>query len=327
MIVEIDLGDSCPDNPVPELAAKSQPANPCDDGLVARAETEKPCEYTFESDDENADATQYYQAEEPAPEAFGDDSDVLRRADQLQASREDSPPKKGKGRGRGRGKGKGRGRGRKTSKACDDMDWEGGEPAPKTRKRRSKHAETEPPQISQPAEPAEPLEPEGEDPAAAESKPKRKRVKGDEAKDKKERAQGKEKRKESTRKTDPAPKKRTKKVVTATGASPVEDAEDAEDMASDVAGLPSVAAKNANPHAVTGKQKDGLKKMIKVFQRSTVVPYWSRAAVGLKVPKSDGGTGLSQACVVLALLAVFVDASLYIAVLDFCLLAHCCNTW
>ena len=88
-----------------------------------------------------------------------------------------------------------------------------------------------------------------------------------------------------------APKKRAKNSQDASG----QDVSSC--SAADSRSAPSdPSAVSAKPQkGVTEKEKTRLKKAIKVFKLSYVVPYWSRAAVGLKVPKQDGHGGLSQA--------------------------------
>ena len=219
---------------------------------------------------------------------------LLRRCDQLSAAREDSPPRKGKGRGRGRGKakenagkGRGKGRGRPPKKAHDQAE----QPA-ETKQPRKRRAKSDPP-----VEPKPPAETD-DTPVTVAEKPKRKRKiapKDDEAD-----AEVSEPKK-CTRKTknaaasdadagtvDPAPKKKARKAAPKSAT---------DSAGSSAPSAPSAAEpktpKKVSPRAITGKKKEDLKKLIKVFSYSYVVPYWSRAAVGLKIPKEEGG--LSQA--------------------------------
>ena len=80
---------------------------------------------------------------------------------------------------------------------------------------------------------------------------------------------------------------------------------------------PKPKAAGKHPNAVGAAEKERLKGSIKTtYSYSFVVPYWSRGAVGLKVPMKGGG-GMTQACRVLGVLhSERFDEPCFIVVLD-----------
>ncbi|CAL1163796.1 unnamed protein product, partial [Cladocopium goreaui] len=206
--------------------------------------------------------------------------DVLRRRDQLMASRGDSPAAKGRGRGRGKGKGKGRGRGRSAKKS---VETEGDEPAPKIPKSRAKRSK-EPKSQSVAEDPQH-------DPPTKKTRERKGRAASASASSKRKAPDTKQAEPEVEGKEDavPAPRKKrapkTKKGEEETDlVTPPRKHEQPEQSKP----TPPKAAK-AKPQVVLSEDdKESMKKGIQTFDHSTVVPYWSRAAAGLKVTTEAG---------------------------------------
>lgn len=205
--------------------------------------------------------------------------DVLRRRDQLMASRGDSPAAKGRGRGRG-GKGKGRGRGRSAKKS---VETEGDEPAPKIPKSRAKRSK-EPKSQSVAEDPQH-------DPPTKKTRERKGRAASASASSKRKAPDTKQAEPEVEGKEDavPAPRKKrapkTKKGEEETDlVTPPRKQQQPEQSKP----TPPKAAK-AKPQVVLSEDdKESMKKGIQTFDHSTVVPYWSRAAAGLKVTMEAG---------------------------------------
>ena len=212
---------------------------------------------------------------EAEAEEFGEDS-PLRRRDQLAASREDSPARKGRGKGRGgKGRGRGRGKGKKKDEGQDDEQ-------PPTRKRKSQTAAPKAKKSKAPAK-----QQDGEDTSPRDDQVEEPQAKG-KGKGKGRKAKSPKVKKDDKKVEKAAPKRRTKKSQDAS----VQDVSSGSASAPSAPSAPSAVSEKPQK-GVTEKEKTRLKKLIKTFKLSHVVPYWSRAAVGLKVPKPDGG--LSQA--------------------------------
>lgn len=208
-------------------------------------------------------------------------NDMLRRTDQIAASREDSPAKKGnrkgKGRGRGRGrKGKGKGEVEKVSKSPKpkvEVDSKSSKPNASVENSKSRKRK-----------------------ASKETESKsRKRKASAGSKDEIEVERGNDEQ-ESQVEAPKAQPKRKARVPKRHPEEPIEQLEQPKPQRrsrakSNKDGSEPQPAQNQK--GVTPNEKDDLKKTIKTFNHSFVTPYWSRASAGLKVPKKEGG--LAQA--------------------------------
>eukprot|EP00435_Cladocopium_sp_Y103_P042006 s1768_g11.t1 len=221
--------------------------------------------------------------------------DFLRRRDQQNAMKEDGPAPKGKGRGRGKGKGKGRGRGKKQQKEEHEDKEAPSKPAGKSRKGKGKGNRKQEGNGKGKREKKSKEDKgcEGKEPQVKDKVSKRKAKAVDEGKEKAAATRGRKPRASKKVKAIPAASSTPEPLP-----PPVPDVHPAEDVPPVARAEPPVApaAKpkaRPQPNRVSEEIKRKLHPLIKTFEHTYVVPYWSRAAVGLKVRDASGA--LSQA--------------------------------
>ena len=213
---------------------------------------------------------------QPSPE-IAVPEEFLTRQEQNTASKADSPARKGKGRGKRRGKGKG-------SEKTDLKE----EPQPsKPRRGRKAKPVAEETQVAEPkrkGRPAKQTKPTDGEPSVA----------GEDVKSRKRKAQVAV----APEPAEPASSSRKRKQTPAEASKPSEPASSSRKRKQPPAGTTEEVKKTTPPRRASNKDKEDaakitppkveidrvtLKKEIKPFCYSTVVPYWSRPACGLKV--------------------------------------------